>query len=185
MTETDETSAAPQPRRDALLTSARLLVTVIMAIVVVIGVALTFAAITTPLFHDAVMVKIAPHAIEPLGGGTIAAISVFLLIMVAFMALSFVWLRELRRIIDSVGQGDAFNPINALRLARMGWIVVAIELAAVPGGALAAWLGHLFHRERIEVGLSLGGILMALVLFILARVFREGAKMREELEGTV
>ena len=28
-------------------------------------------------------------------------------------------------------------------------------------------------------------IVLALVLFILARVFREGARMRDELEGTV
>ena len=32
---------------------------------------------------------------------------------------------------------------------------------------------------------SLSGILMVLVLFILARVFRHGAAMREDLEGTV
>jgi hypothetical protein len=34
-------------------------------------------------------------------------------------------------------------------------------------------------------GISFGGFLLALVLFILARVFRKGTEMREELEGTV
>ena len=32
---------------------------------------------------------------------------------------------------------------------------------------------------------ELTGILLTLILFILARVFREGSRMREELEGTV
>jgi hypothetical protein len=67
----------------------------------------------------------------------------------------------------------------------MGWLTVIVEALSIPGGALAAYLTHLFDRAHLEIGLSLGGILMALVLFILARVFREGARMREELEGTV
>jgi hypothetical protein len=29
------------------------------------------------------------------------------------------------------------------------------------------------------------GLLLALVLFVIARVFREGTRLREELEGTV
>jgi hypothetical protein len=36
-----------------------------------------------------------------------------------------------------------------------------------------------------DFGVSLGGLLLALTLFILARVFRQGAAMREDLEGTV
>ena len=38
---------------------------------------------------------------------------------------------------------------------------------------------------RADFGFSGGGLLLMLVLFILARVFRRGAEMREELEGTV
>jgi hypothetical protein len=44
------------------------------------------------------------------------------------------------------------------------------------------------HGDRgndVDFGLSFGGVLLALVLFILARVFRKGAEMRAELEGTV
>lgn len=32
---------------------------------------------------------------------------------------------------------------------------------------------------------DLGGIILAITLFILARVFRQGAAMRNDLEGTV
>jgi len=38
---------------------------------------------------------------------------------------------------------------------------------------------------NIDGGLDGGSILLILILFILARVFREGARMRDELEGTV
>ena len=37
----------------------------------------------------------------------------------------------------------------------------------------------------IDAGLDIEGILLALILFILARVFRHGARMRDDLEGTV
>jgi hypothetical protein len=37
----------------------------------------------------------------------------------------------------------------------------------------------------MDAGIDFGGVLTALLLFILARVFREGAAMRKDLEGTV
>ena len=57
-------------------------------------------------------------------------------------------------------------------------------------GVTVAKLTASFGQTIYMVGLSLFfgailGILLALVLFILARVFREGAAMRSELEGTV
>ena len=67
----------------------------------------------------------------------------------------------------------------------MGWLVVGIEVLSIPAGVAAHFVTTHFHKDHVEIGLSLGGVLLALVLFILARVFREGAAMREELEGTV
>jgi hypothetical protein len=186
MTEPDVPQPLPSaPRRDWLLTSARLLVTIIMVLVAFVAVLLIGAAIAAPFLPDSVHLRIDRHAIQPMTTGDRMAISALLVVLSGFLAAAFQWLRELRRIIDSVGDGDPFNPINAERLARMGWITVIVELVSIPGGALAAFVAHLFHKTRLEVGLSLGGILMALVLFILARVFREGARMREDLEGTV
>ena len=46
-------------------------------------------------------------------------------------------------------------------------------------------LNDLDHEVGSGDGFSLTGILMVLILFILARVFKRGAEMREELEGTV
>jgi hypothetical protein len=40
-------------------------------------------------------------------------------------------------------------------------------------------------KVGIQVDLPLAGLFLALVLFILARVFREGTRMREDLEGTI
>ena len=55
--------------------------------------------------------------------------------------------------------------------------------------SLATWIkavsGEAANDIDVDVGLDGGGILLILVLFILARVFRQGSAMREELEGTV
>lgn len=179
-----EPSITP-PRRDALLTSARLLVTIIMVLIGLICVGLTAAVIAAPIFHDELLAKMAEHAGHAPSGPVMLAIVACLVLLLAICAIGFVWLRLLRRIIDSVGSGEPFAAINAERLSRMGWLTVAIEAVSVPAGAIAGYLTHLSHRQHVDIGLSLGGVLMALILFILARVFREGAAMREELEGTV
>jgi hypothetical protein len=54
-------------------------------------------------------------------------------------------------------------------------------------GAIGGWIAQ-FDKSghvRIDAGISGNGLLLVLVLFILARVFRQGTAMREELEGTV
>lgn len=181
---TAESHPAP-PRRDWLLTSARILVNLIMVLSVVFGSVLALLAVSLPFMQDAVLIRISHHAVTAPGPGAVVAIAVLLAFFAAFLTVAWFWLRELRAIIDSVGVGDPFNPGNAGRLERMGWLTVAAQVASIPGGALAGWVAHTFRKGGLDVGIGLGGILMALVLFILARVFREGAKMREELEGTV
>jgi hypothetical protein len=173
------------PTRDWLLTSARWLIGLLLVVTAVVSVVLAGLAVAVPFNQARVAARIARHTGQVAGEGTTALIVLFLALAAVMCALFFAWLRDLRRVIDSVGEGNPFAPVNAQRLTRMGWITVAVELISIKAGGLAAYLTHHFRREHIDIGLSLGGVLLALVLFILARVFREGAKMREELEGTV
>ncbi|MCX7865186.1 MAG: DUF2975 domain-containing protein [Novosphingobium sp.] len=111
---------------------------------------------------------------------------VALLMLVATAAVfAFFFFRHLYRIIDTVGEGDPFVPANASRLMAMGWIALATHILAIPLNLVSAWLDDYSDRFVANFGLSFAGLLLALVLFILARVFREGARMREDLEGTV
>ena len=48
-----------------------------------------------------------------------------------------------------------------------------------------SYLASQFKDATSDFGITLDGILLAVILFILARVFRQGAAMREDLEGTV
>lgn len=119
----------------------------------------------------------------------------FGLIMI-MLQLGFRFFKQLRGIIDSVSDGEPFRSENAGRLSRMGWLAVASHGLGLVLTLLASWfLPYLIklegagskahHNYDFGFGIGLGGILLTLILFILARVFSEGARMREELEGTV
>jgi len=109
--------------------------------------------------------------------------------LMAFASLLCVsgFVRQLGRMIDTVGHGDPFIPDNADRLTRMAWLALAIQLIALPMAALAGWLALRLDEGVFELrsDFSFTGIGLAIVLFILARVFRHGAAMRDDLEGTV
>ena len=110
-----------------------------------------------------------------------------------FMAVSFgalfLFFGRMRAIIASVADGDPFIPDNARRLNAMAWLLLTHEIAAVIIGQLRLYgVNSIYPDGESSLALSpydLDGLLMVLVLFILARVFRHGAAMREDLEGTV
>ena len=107
------------------------------------------------------------------------------------MAALFLFFGRMRALIGSVGAGDPFVPQNARRLNTMAWLLLAVQVLAIP----VAFLRE--HMAALALGVEpsaapfafgrqdLVGIMLVIVLFILARVFRHGAAMRDDLEGTV
>lgn len=172
-------------RHDPLLLAAQGFV---YAIIGIMGIAATVLTIAIPfilLNRSMVIREIVESHPEAVGSSLIGPIIVLLLVVITLLALAIVFLFNLRRIILSVGEGDPFIPVNARRLARMGWITVIMQFAAFPATALAGWVQQSIDDLNVDFEFSLTGLLLALILFILARVFRQGAAMREDLEGTV
>jgi hypothetical protein len=172
--------------RDPLLIAARVVITLMLALLALAGVAMLAGVPVVLWFKAGVLAALTRHSGEPIGAGVVTEICLAMALFAVMAALAFRFLLLLRRIIDSVALGDSFAPVNGGRLTRMGWLVVAIEVVSIPTGVLAHWIDTAVHGGgRPEFGMGLGGILMALLLFVLARVFREGTRMRQELEGTV
>jgi uncharacterized protein YqhQ len=111
-----------------------------------------------------------------------------LTIMANFAAM-FVFFGKMRALIESASQGDPFVPDNARRLNAMAWLLLGSQVLTVIVGELRVYAVSLIDPQSENTfNISpndLAGILIVLVLFILARVFRHGAAMREDLEGTV
>lgn len=174
--------------KDPLLAIARI---VLMFFIIVLGIAAAALVIALPLMlfnQGALLAELAADG-KDIVPGLVPAAAFCLAGAAALMALGIYFLLLLRRIVNSVGEGDPFIPENADRLSRMGWVAIIAQATAVPVGIAFIWIVGIAadSDEHIheDFGFSATGILLVLILFILARVFRKGTEMREELEGTV
>ena len=99
--------------------------------------------------------------------------------------INYVVLERLLAIVETVREGDPFVAANASRLQVIAWALLALQVLSLIIGAIAKAVSTPAHPLRIDAGFSINGWLAVLLTFLLARVFAEGALMREDLEGTV
>jgi len=171
---------------DPLLAAGKIMTVLLMAIIALVTL-LLIGIIPAILFNQA---DFGAQIVEAGGdsvGTAMAATIALLLIAATVTAAAFRFFQLLGRIIDTVSANDPFTTENSGRLTRMGWIALAFQIATFPIAALVAYLANLLPAEELTLDFefSLTGVLLAVVLFILARVFKHGAAMREDLEGTV
>jgi hypothetical protein len=171
--------------KDPLLTASRVIINVVMVVIALVGVLLVVCAGYIAIDPSGLSVELLNEGIAHPDHNVVIAIVAVMLLALIPLVMAVLFLHLLRLIIDSVGMGDPFVPENAVRLSRMAWLAVGIQVASIPIGAIGTWLAQHVKDADIDIGVSLQGIALALVLFVLARVFRQGAEMREELEGTV
>jgi hypothetical protein len=90
---------------------------------------------------------------------------------------------RLRRICATLTAGDPFHPDNVRRLRAVGLILAGLELSRVPFAAVMALAGtHGAGGWRL---INPTAWFAVLVVFVLAEVFREGARLRREAELTI
>lgn len=109
-------------------------------------------------------------------------------IMVVGLAGAFIAhriLTGLLRIVESVRAGDPFVLDNAARLHAIAWWLLGAELLHLLVGVLARLAATPAQPIDIDWTFSFTPWIAVLLLFVLARVFAHGARMREDLEGTV
>jgi hypothetical protein len=99
--------------------------------------------------------------------------------------LNYLLLRRLLAIVETVRAGDPFVAANASRLQAIAWTLCALQCLSLVVGAIAKAISTPAHPVHLQAGFSLSGWLAVLFMFLLARVFAEGTRMREDLEGTV
>ena len=99
--------------------------------------------------------------------------------------LNYAILKRLLAMVETVRAGDPFVAANAYHLQTIAWALLALQILSVVIGAIAKRISTPEHPVHISAGFSINGWLAVLLTFLLARVFAEGAMMREELAGTV
>ena len=103
----------------------------------------------------------------------------------ATIPLNYVVLKRLLAIVETVRTGDPFVAANADRLQTIAWALLTLQVLSVVIGAIGKAVSTPAHPVDLDAGFSINGWLAVLLTFLLARVFAEGALMREDLEGTV
>jgi hypothetical protein len=99
--------------------------------------------------------------------------------------LNLVVFKRLLAIVEAVRAGDPFVAASASRLQAIAWALLALQLLSLVVGAIADGISTPAHPLHFDAGFSVNGWLAVLLTFVLARVFAEGANMREDLERTV
>ena len=92
---------------------------------------------------------------------------------------------RLLAIVETVEEGEPFVVGNAARLQTIAWAVLGLELTHVVVGIVAARASAGTQKLDIHWDFSVTRSLAILLLFVLARVFDQGARMRDELAATV
>jgi hypothetical protein len=90
---------------------------------------------------------------------------------------------QLRRIFGTLTAGDPFRPENVRRLRLIGGMLALLEVGRYFAALSGDWLGVGAHRPHFAFSPTTW--FAVLVVFVLAEVFREGARLRREAELTI
>jgi hypothetical protein len=149
-------------------------------IVLNLAAALLCLAVMAGSFHPRIIAAIAQHHQARPIFSLLLAVRLAMGIGILMIPPAHVLLTRLRAIVATVEAGDPFVAGNAGRLTTIAWSLLAIQLLDLCFGAISLALEPTFGWN-----FALTGWLAVILLFVLARVFAHGARMREELEGTV
>jgi hypothetical protein len=125
--------------------------------------------------------------VGPVAGheGIVAGMRAIMVIGILGTPITYVVFSRLLRIVESVRAGEAFTRENAGRLRTIAWAMLGLELLHVCVVAIASAVSTKEVPLRISSNLHVTAWIAILMLFVLAQVFLEGTRMREDLEGTV
>jgi hypothetical protein len=122
---------------------------------------------------------------SPLAERIILGMRAIAVIGLITIPLYHVILTRLIAIVRTVREGDPFVADNALRLNRIAWTMIGLQICGLIIAMIVRMISTPAHPVNISAGPSVAGLLAILLTFVLARVFAEGAQMRDDLEGTV
>jgi hypothetical protein len=112
-----------------------------------------------------------------------APLAFSLMALALYLAFLILILDRLRKVTRTLTVGDPFQPENVGRLRFIGLGLIGLEAAGMPLRAALNWL--LPQQASPVFSLNLTAWFAVLVVFVLAEVFREGARLRRDAELTI
>lgn len=171
-----------EPSASGALGASRVLLQISRAFNLLVGVGLVLAVPASFVF-EATFVEFfskRPPRIDP--GWLMPVLRVWFVLALAMVAAVHVALSRLLDMVATVGSGDPFVPENAARLKTIAGCLLVTQLLHLGFGLMAAAVNA--AGSNVEWSFSLTGWVAVVLLFVLARVFEVGTRMREDL-GTM
>jgi Protein of unknown function (DUF2975) len=135
--------------------------------------------------HEQWIMKAFKLAPSPEAARVIMGLRAIAVLGLLAVPLNYAILKRLLAIVGSVRSGDPFVAANAHRLQTIAWALLVLQLLSIVIGTIGRKISSPAHPIDIDAGFSINGWLAVLLTFVLARVFAEGALMREDIDGTV
>jgi hypothetical protein len=172
---------------ETVLGASRTLLRVLRVLNIAAGIGMAVAFVMSfifePRFHEFFSKK--PPHID--AAWMIPTLRLWLVLGVGMVAASHVLFSRLLAIVGTVRAGDPFVIDNAVRLKTIAWCMLALQLLHLTFGLLAAIMNA--AGSNIDFHFSLTGTLIGwaavMLVFVLARVFEEGARIRTDLETMI
>lgn len=122
---------------------------------------------------------------KPVAGDAIRGMRLMMVTGIAAVPVAHVLLARLRAMLATVRAGDPFIIDNARRLNVIAIALLALEVLHLIVGGIAKSDTFAALGIHIDWSFSVTPWIAVLLLFVLARVFEHGARMRADLAGTV
>lgn len=172
-----------KPYVDSLMLSRRVL-RALIKLNLLMG-ALILALLIASLIAESWVMKALGARPAPGNSMLFLGMRLIMVIGICSVPIAHLVLARLLAIVETVKVGNPFVMANAVRLKTIAWAILGLELMHFTAGAIAEGVSTAAAPLNISSGFSLTRWLAVLLLFVLARVFEQGARMREDLEGTV
>jgi len=148
-----------------------------------VGAAILVLLVVSP--HEDWILRAFKLTPSPESDRLVVALRVIALFGLICVPINRVILKRLLAMVDSAREGNPFVADNAQRLRTIAWCLLMLQLISIVIGEIAKSVSTSAHPVHLDAGFSFTGWLAVLLTFLLAGVFAEGTKMRDDLEGMV
>ncbi len=163
------------------LALSRALIRVMIVLNAIGGVVLVCAFVASFVLEEAVSGYYRSRSMD--AAILIPIVRVWMVIGAPYLATVHILLSRLLATVETVGAGTPFTPDNAVRLRTMAWCLLVLQLLHLAFGVMVGIAQK--ANADVDWSFSISGWLAVLLLFVLARVFEEGATIRDDLEKMI
>lgn len=169
-----------RPSNPALGLSRALLSTLIV-LNLALGAVVVLAFLASFVFEDTLAASYRRRGMD--AGVLVPTLRVMIVLGAPYVATLHRLLSRLREIVETVQVGAPFVPENAARLKTIAWCMLVLQLLHLGFGVTVAIAAA--AKADIDWSFSISGWVAVVLLFVLARVFEEGTRMRDDLEAMI